>query len=178
MKLLGTLILLLFPATAGLAQDVRYNFDKNVDFSKFRTYKWVQIAGGEQLDDITANQLRSAIDQELAKKGLQRVDSDNADLYTGLQVALRQEKEVSVYDSGWGYGPGWRGMGGYSTVQTNTIVIGSVALDMYDAAQRQLVWRGVATKTVDVNAKPEKREKNMRKGAEKLLKDYPPKVKD
>jgi len=122
--------------------------------------------------------LRSALEEELAKKGLQRVDSDDADLYLGHQVAVRQEREVSVYDSGWGYGPGWRGAGGFSTVQTNTILIGSVVLDMYESSIRQLVWRGVATKTLDVNAKPDKREKNMRKGAAKLLKDYPPKVKD
>ncbi len=178
MKLLGTLIPLLGMAAAGLAQDVRYNFDKNVDFSRFKTYKWVEIRGGEQLDEITANQLRAAIDDELAKKGLQRVEGDDADLYTTLQVATRQEREATIYDPGWGYGPGWRGGGGISTVQTNTILVGSVALDMYDAAQRQLVWRGVATKTVDVNAKPEKREKNMRKGAEKLLKHYPPEEKD
>ncbi len=168
----GLLVLLVFLSTAGMAQEVSYNFDRNTDFSRFRTYKWVEIGGGEQLDDITRNQLRSAIDDELAKKGLQRVEDGNADLYTALQVALREEREATIYDPGWG----WRG-GGFGTVQTNTIVHGSVVLDMYDAAQHQLVWRGVATKTVDVNAKPDKREKNIRKGAEKLLKHYPPKEK-
>jgi len=38
-------------------------------------------------------------------------------------------------------------------------------------------WRGVASKTLDPNAKPDKRQKDMRKGAEKLLKNYPPKKK-
>jgi hypothetical protein len=35
----------------------------------------------------------------------------------------------------------------------------------------------VATKTIDEGAKPEKREKNIQKGVEKLLSDYPPKKK-
>ena len=32
---------ILLAATAAFAQDVRYNFDKNTDFSKFRTYRSV-----------------------------------------------------------------------------------------------------------------------------------------
>jgi hypothetical protein len=32
----------------------------------------------------------------------------------------------------------------------------------------------MTTTTVDANAKPDKREKNMRKGADKLMKNYPP----
>ena len=170
MKHLGTLMPVLCLATAGLAQDVNYNFAKDVDFSRFKTYKWVEIKGSELLDDITAKQLRSAIEEELAKKGLRQVDRDDADLYIGQQVAIRQEKEISAYSSGWGPGPGWRGRG-FTTAQTNTILIGSLALDMYEVPKRQLVWRGVATKTLDVNAKPDKREKNIKKGVEKLLKD-------
>ena len=55
-----------------------------------------------------------------------------------------------------------------------SIPIGQIDLDMYDPAKKQLVWRGVASKTLDTKAKPEKREKNLRKAAEKLLKNYPP----
>jgi hypothetical protein len=48
---------------------------------------------------------------------------------------------------------------------------------MYDPAQKQLVWRGSATKTLDTKAKPEKKEKNIKKAVTKLLKNYPPKPK-
>ena len=47
---------------------------------------------------------------------------------------------------------------------------------MYSSAQKQLVWRGVASKTVDPKAKPEKQQKNLGKAMTKLLKNYPPKV--
>jgi hypothetical protein len=46
---------------------------------------------------------------------------------------------------------------------------------MYDSSQKQLVWRGVATKTIDSGASPDKRQKNIQKGLEKLPKNYPPK---
>jgi hypothetical protein len=35
------------------------------------------------------------------------------------------------------------------------------------------VWRGTATKDIDVNAKPDKRDKSITKAAEKLFKNYP-----
>jgi hypothetical protein len=177
------LLAMLVLATTGLTQDVRYNFAKDADFSTYRTYKWVEIQkeGGVRLDQILDNELKSAIDAELATKGLQRVEGNDANLAVGYQVALSQEKQITSYDSGWGYGPGWGGGwyggygGGISTQTTSTINVGSVAFDMYDISKKQLVWRGVATKTINENAKPEKRSKNIKKGVTKLLKNYPPK---
>jgi hypothetical protein len=64
-----------------------------------------------------------------------------------------------------------------TTGQTSTIYVGTLALDMYDASKKELVWRGMATKTLDPKAKPEKREKNLNKAIAKLLKKYPPEQK-
>ena len=36
---------LLLATTTAIGQDVRYNFDKNTDFSKFKTYKWEEGCG-------------------------------------------------------------------------------------------------------------------------------------
>ena len=162
-----------------LAQDTRYNFDAQADFSKYKTYKWVDIKSAQKPDDLTDRQIREALDGELAKKGLSKTDSDSADLFVGYQTAMSTEKEVTSFDSGWGYGPGWRygGAPGISTATTSTLYVGSLDLDMYDTAKKQLVWRGVATKTLDPKAKPDKRQKNLQKAAAKLLKNYPPKAK-
>jgi len=163
-----------------LAQDVRYNFAAQADFTKYRTYRWVQIKGAEQPDQITDQQIKTVMDEELTKKGLSKTEGENADLLIGYQVTIGSEKQITMYDSGWGYGPGWGngwyggGGGGITTGQTSTIAVGQIDLDMYDPAQKLLVWRGTATKTLDSKAKPEKRMKNLRKGAAKLLKNYPP----
>jgi hypothetical protein len=183
-NLLAVAILLLGVIPA-LAQDVRYDFDKEKDFSKYRTYKWVQIKGADQPDDLTAKQITAAIDAELATKGLTKTDVDDSDLYVGYQTAIGTEKEFTSFNTGWGYGPGWGGgwygYGGMASTSTygstSTVYVGTLDLSMYDSAQKELVWRGSASKTLDPKAKPEKKEKNIKKAVTKLLKNYPPKEK-
>jgi len=189
-KFLAFVLLAVVSLTLGAvgvaAQDVRYDFDKDQDFSKYKTYKWVPIKGADQPDDLTAKQITGAIDEVLAKKGLTKTDSDTADLYIGYQTAIGTEKQYTSYNTGWGYGPGWGGgwygyNGGMSSTttygSTSTVYVGQLDLSMYDPAQKELVWRGVATKTLDPKAKPDKKQKNINKAAEKLLKNYPPPAK-
>jgi hypothetical protein len=176
---------LLLAAGTALGQDVRYNFDKNTDFSKFKTYKWVALKEAAKVNDLVDKQIIAAVDAELANKGLTKIDADSADLYVGYQAAVGEEKQFTSYSSDWGYGGGWYrggwygGMGGMSTTtgQTSTIYVGQLAVDMYDSANHDLVWRGVASKTINPKAKPEKQEKNLKKAVAKLLKNYPPPVK-
>jgi len=166
-------------ASAALAQDVRYNFDPQADFSKYKTYRWEKHPQSTDIDEITLGVLGSALDTELATKGLSKTDAATADLVIVYQIAIRQEKEITSYNSGWGAGPGWRGgwyggAGGMQTATTSTIAIGSLALDMFDASKKHLVWRGVVEKALEAKAKPDKQRKNAAKAAQKLLKNYPP----
>jgi hypothetical protein len=171
-----TSLLLLVGVSAAIAQDVTYNFDQGTDFAKFKTYKWVSIKNAQQVDDIAARQITATIDAELAKKGLIKTDTDNADLYVGYQTAIGSQKQWNSYNTGWGYGPRWGG-GGMATATSSTIRVGQLDLDMYDSANKRLVWRGTVSKTLDPNAKPEKRQKNLDKAMAKLLKNYPPEKK-
>lgn len=176
-------LLALTIATAALAQDVRYNFDKNTDFSQLRTYKWVDIKGAQQVNSLTDKEIKTAVDSELAQKGLTKVEDGNADILVGYQAAVDQNKQFTSYSSGWGYGPGWYGggwygpAGGMTTGTTLTIYTGQLALDMYSPQGHDLIWRGIVSKSIDPKAKPEKQEKNLNKAVAKLLKNYPPEEK-
>jgi hypothetical protein len=179
-----SVVLILLGASAALAQDVRYNFDKDTDFSKFKTYKWVPIKDAAKVSDLVDKQIKDAMDTELATKGLTKVEGDDADLFIGYQPAVGEEKQFNSYSTGWGYGPGWGGgwygggMGSTSTTgSTTTIYKGQLALDMYNSKGHDLVWRGVVSKTIDPKAKPDKQQKNLAKAVTKLLKNYPPVVK-
>ena len=174
------LIIMPLLALSVLAQDVRYNFASDVNFSKFKTYTWTQIKGCRATGPAGGYTVEECFfDAELAKKGLVKVAGNSADLLIGYQPSVSSEKQMTTYDSGWGYGPGWGygGGGGFSTSTTETISIGQVDLDMYDPVAKQLVWRGTVSKTLDPKASPDKRRKNMEKAAAKLFKNYPPQKK-
>lgn len=171
------LFLLVLGASMATAQEVTYNFDQDTDFAHFKTYKWVSIKNAQQVDDLTARQITSALDAELAKRGLTKTDADNADLYVGYQTAIGTQKQWNTYSTGWGMGPHWGGGMGMGSATASTIRVGQLDLDMYDSANKRLVWRGTVSKTLDPAAKPEKRQKNFEKAIEKMLKNYPPKKK-
>ena len=168
------------------AQDVRYNYEKSADFTKYKTYKWVEMKTSDK-DAMVDSQIKSTIDAELATKGLTKSESDSADLYVGYQIAINTEKQVNTFSSDYGYGGGWGpygrygGMGGMgsttATSTTSTLYVGSLQLDFYDVSKKQAVFRAVGTKTLDTKAKPEKRQKNLAKAVKKMLKEYPPKAK-
>jgi hypothetical protein len=180
MRKMVPILVVLFFAASDWAQKVSYNFDSQADFSKYKTFRWEEHPNSVNIDDLTKKELGAALNAQLATKGLTNTTDANADLVLVYQLALRQEKELTTLSSGYGYGPGWRGgwyggMGsGISTTTANTINIGSLDVDMYDAAAKKLVWRGVVSKAINEKAKPDKRQKNMQKAAKKLFKNYPP----
>ncbi len=183
MNLFRLILPLALLASNVFAQDVRYNYDRSANFAKFKTYKWVDIKGAATLNQLADQQLRSAIDAELSRKGFTMVNGE-ANLDIAYQAAVSQEQQFTSFSSGfgpgWGYGPGWGRYGfdsSTTTGQTSTIHIGSIGLDVYDASQHRLVWRGEVSKTLDTRAKPEKQQKNLGKAVAKLLKDFPPPVK-
>jgi hypothetical protein len=163
--------LILLAAGTMAGQDIKTNFMPGTDFSKYKTYKWVNIEGAEQPDQILQQQIKQAVDTQLASKGLSKVDGDPADLYVGFQVSITQQKEWNAY--GMGGGPRWGG--GMATATSSTIQIGTLGLDLYDSAAKQLVWRGQATKTLNPSKNANTNNERLNKAVAKLLKDYPPK---
>lgn len=172
---LAALAVFAVSAGAALAQDVNVNYVPGTDFSKYKTYKWVEIQGAEKPDQIVDTQIKGAIDKVLGGKGFTKATGDTADLFIGYQVAVNQERQWNTYSTG-GYGA-WRYGGGMGTATSTTIQIGTIALDMYDSAAKELVWKGQASKTLSGEKDPEKRQKNLDKAMAKLLKDFPPKPK-
>jgi len=170
-------------STAVWAADTGYNFDQQSDFSKYKTYKWVDIKGGkDKVSEITDRNILAAIDAEMAKKGLAKVTNDPADLYIGYQAGITANQEYTTYNMGggpgWGYGGGWGwGGGGIAQTTSSTIHTGHLVLDMYDVSNKRMVWRGMVSDTVEATNKPEKNLKKLNKAVEKMMKNYPPKKK-
>jgi hypothetical protein len=172
---LAALAVFAVSAGAALAQDVNVNYVPGTDFTKYKTYKWVEIQGAEKPDQIIDTQIKQAIDKALATGGLAKATGDKADLYVAYQIAYTKEQQWNTYNVGGPYA--WRYGGGMGTATSSTIAIGTVALDMFDPVAKELVWKGQASKTLSNEKDPAKRQKNIDKAMAKLLKDFPPKPK-
>jgi hypothetical protein len=168
------------------AQDVRTNYLPGTDFSRYHTYAWVnEVKGvplvGGQPDQILDAQVKEAVDSQMAAKGLTKVvDGDKADLLLGFQLAIDRERQINGSGTGSGNWGGWGGWGPWGgglnsfSATTSTINIGTFILGMYDPAAKKLIWIGAAQHAIEPSKKQEKNQERLNKGAQKLLKDFPP----
>lgn len=168
--LVGAAVALL--ASTTLAQTITYDFDKAADFTRYKTYAWVR--GTPLNDELNHKRIVNAVDTQLATKGLGKVEvSANPDLLVAYHASFNKNLQINGFSTGWG---AYRfGANRSGSARVDEILIGTLVVDMVDAGTKTIVWRGSATKEVDVKANPEKREKNINKAAEKLFKNYPPK---
>jgi hypothetical protein len=207
MKITKWLILpsaLLFMLACARGQDIHYNYDRGTNFQSYRTYQWVDFQrgpGGPSKADVPAGlpnlpvgpppmsgsnvpddqlldqDIKRAVDAQLAEKGLTKVDK-GGDLLVGYQAHVREEKSINLWGSGTngllGGGPYWGS--GFSSLQgqTSTIPIGTLVVGLYDPARKQLIWRGDVSKTIDLKKDPNKNYGNLQKATVKLFKSYPP----
>jgi len=167
-------LLFLFLVGVGCDPDTTVDYDHAADFSSFKTYAWA----GEQppeVNDITHKRVINAIDDQLGIKGLTRVDSD-PDIYILYHGGHSERVVVDTTHHGYGYGAGWRWRG-YGGMGTSTSTVrrykeGTLIVDLYKAAEKELIWRGTVTGTVEND--PKKKEKKINKGVAKLFEKYPP----
>jgi hypothetical protein len=178
-------VLALVVCSVTYAQDVRTNYMPGTDFSKFQTYAWVNNvqgvpAVGGHPDQILDAQVKEAIDSQMAAKGFTKVEDDSkADLLLGYQLAIDKEKQINGFGDNLGGWGGWGGGawgGGLSTFSASTSSndIGTFVVGMYDPAVKKLVWIGAAQHAIEPSKKQEKNQQRLNKGAQKLLKDFPP----
>jgi hypothetical protein len=166
----GLCAALLLCGGLGLAQNVTYNSMPGTNFAKYHTYKWVDC-GGKHPGQITDQEIVQDIDQQLSQKGFTKSTSDPVDMYVCYQIAVDQERQWNAFGTG-----GFR-FGGMGSATSSTINNGSMVLDFYDAAAKQQIWQGTATKTIDPSSNEQKNLKNLNNGIVKLLKNFPPKPK-
>jgi hypothetical protein len=162
---LATVLMFLICSTM-VAQDVKYNFMPGTNFSKYHTYKWITLQENVHPNQIVDQEIKQAIDAQLSAKGFTITTGDKADLYVGYQCSVDQERQWN------GFG-GFR-FGGMGTVTSSTIQNGTLVVDFYDPADKQLVWSGQAAKTLNPSGNQQKDMQRLSQAMAKLLKNFPP----
>jgi hypothetical protein len=148
------------------------DYDRSADFSKYHTFA---VQGAQTVKNaLLERRIKSALESELSAKGLKEDDA-NPDLLVVPHVRLTHETEITTFDEGWGYGWRWRrgGVGGsVSTVEK--IPVGTLIIDLVDAREKDMVWRGTATDTLKPSATPQEKEKSLGEAVAKMFQSFPP----
>jgi len=160
--------------SAAVAQKTNIDWDRQANFSQYHTYMWQKSP--HPAKGFWDQRITDAVDKQLQAKGLTKVDS-NPDMWVVYSNSIHDQKEV--VGTGYNMGPywGWGWWGGPTTTTYNTWVtkIGTLVVELSDAKQHELLWRGSATDTISDNSN--KNIKTLDNAVTKLFKGYPPKEK-
>jgi hypothetical protein len=156
-------------AALAAAQDVKTDYDKAVDFSKYKTFS-AQIATswGNPFGEKRAI---DEIEKGLVAKGWKKADATSADAIVMIHGATQVKKNLNTFYSGYG-GYRYGGMGSGTTTVTE-YAVGTMVVDIFDAKSKALIWRGIGTD--ELSDDPEKNQKKIAKATEKMFKKFPPK---
>lgn len=142
MRIAARGLLLLALAACATGPKIKTDFDQATDFSRYRSYSWKE--GVAALDPALDDRIHAAVDEQLAEKGLRKVDaSASPDLL--VYAAASRDQERVVDPEQWGYDLGIDS----ERVEVLLIPVGTLLVDLVDAGANRLVWRGEVTKALD-----------------------------
>src|SRR5215510_3430157 len=178
MNISAKLVMLSLLLGSGLwAQKVEVGYDKKTDFSQFKTYAWMPRQAPVARPLLAAH-IAGTTDEELAKKGLQKVESD-PDLLITQYGGVDAQGGVAATD------PTYMAYGGIPPpdvgVWTGSVPAvvshaqeGYLNMDIIDARNKKVLWRGKVKMHLDYEHK-EKALNQVEKAVEKMVAKYPPK---
>ena len=172
MKLLRLLpILLLFTACSSVR--VATDYDKEVDFSKYKTFAFYKPGIDKaKISDLDKKRILRAIEANLLEKGFTK--SENPDIL--VSIFTKERERVDVYNDsfgyGWGWNPWWYGNYWGNTISKTTE--GTLFIDLIDAKTKQLVWQGIGTSSLVTYGSVDQKIERINKIVSEILEKYPP----
>ncbi|MGH9322677.1 MAG: DUF4136 domain-containing protein [Vicinamibacteria bacterium] len=155
-------VLFAFAGLEAQAQTIRVRWDRDVDFSGYGSFAWMD---GTLAEDPEAHEaIVQEIENELARNGIFPQPAD-PDLYVYYHASSREEFQIRG-----GYRSDWEDAG---TLTVNSYVAGTLVVDLVDAIENRVVWRGTASATVSGN--PRKNGARIRTVVQKMFAGFPQK---
>jgi hypothetical protein len=165
--MLGLAFVVAFATTAA-AQDVKVDWDKSVDFSKYKSFS-VKIAT-EWGTPFAEKRALDEVEKALVAKGWKKADAASADTLVMINGATEKKRDLTTFYSGYG-GFRYGGMG-TSTTTVNEFTVGTMVVDIFDAKTKALMWRGIGVD--ELSDKADKNQKKIVNATEDMFKKFPP----
>src|SRR5947209_1847191 len=120
-KTIVTSLVVFILTAASLAQQVKTDYDRDANFSKYKTFSFEKI---QTEDPLWVDRIKSAVGASLTARGLSQVDSGGDISVVAVGMTKTQQRLDTFYN---GFGGGWRwgGRFGDATTTTETYQVGS-----------------------------------------------------
>ncbi len=156
---------------------VSYDYDKEANFTKYKTYEYTQETKelGGSSGQLIRDRLLASVDQEMTSRGYTKTEG-GADLMVELHIKAEQKTTATAYNTGGVYGGryGYYRYGGMgTTINYNQYTDGTLFINVADKSTDKLIWQGRGTKTLDENASPEKRDSSIKNAVKTIFAKYP-----
>ena len=137
-----------------------------------KTFKWIE--GTPAKDPLVEKEIRAAVERELIVKGLKEV-RESPDVYVLTHASVETERQVDITEYGYWESYNTWGKDAIDPDEFYKFEIGTVMVDILEAETERLIWRGTCGGAVA--KKPDKRDRQIQIGAEKMFRKFPPKQK-
>ncbi|MFD3003736.1 DUF4136 domain-containing protein [Pontibacter toksunensis] len=146
--------------------DVRYDYDPEINYRKFRSFGWYRaevptpVAGGSgpAFSTLVDDRVKGAVASELVKQGLKLVVDETPDLLVAYDIAVDTAQLVTQdynlppgYGYAYWYGYRYRyshaGLPNYMDIRK--FDIGTLVIDLIDPQTNQVIWRGSVDSDID-----------------------------
>jgi Domain of unknown function (DUF4136) len=168
-------------ANFGFTQKVKVGYDKNANFSRYKTYTWAKLEAQPERP-LLYEAVVGRIDYELKAKGLERTEQ-NGDLTLvaagGIDFGSSTFAGTPILPVYGGPPPSmdatmWTGADGSAATMGAIMAQGSLVLQFIDRGGNKVIWSGTVLQKLD-NDQKKKSLDLVDKAIIKLLKEYPPK---
>jgi hypothetical protein len=164
---LPALLILIITGCTGIR--ISTDFDKQVDFSKYKTFNFSKEVNKVTLNDLNRRRLKDAITRQMVAKGYQI--STTPDLLISAFVKGQAVYSANANSNYWGGMYYW----GYGTSNTyvdiNKSIEGTLFIDLIDVQEKKMIWEGIAEGLV--NPRTETREETINSVVGNIFKNFP-----
>lgn len=172
-KLFITICLILITLSCSHEITVFTDYDRDFNLELYHTYNWATVDNIEvrnnplYYNELNDKRIKLAVDQKLISKGYSQ--SENAEVIIHYHIVIDDKSVVATDPFGYHYSPYWirsrRSVYLYSE--------GSLIIDVMDATNKHLIWRGWAVTPLENYRNGEKVDRLINDSVKKIFREFP-----
>lgn len=170
------------------SMEVSSDYEKSVDFSSLKTYRWAPLktkgrGNTSEQFQLLDTQVHAAVERELAAKGYEKQLQGNPDFFIRYYVWVQTREDSNALSqwSQWQYrldpvdvGLGLESGGGEAPLVSD-FEEGTLLLMITDGESQRFIWRGTAKARLIPSEGQQQQKRQINEAVTRILAQFPPK---